>query len=563
MAAEGMNSTSSYQGKDSCRGSLRDSEYYGSMSAGSIVGATRGTLLSSNCGSAVGGSQGRRANHGSSAGGNNSNGRSSGRREARSNAAPSRPEQFCRANLVPQFETLAKIPVSCMADGEMGSLRLQARHKLSLAPGPTRSVWLVCTANALTVYDGASRRARLATFATRQLYVVEARDLLPLPPPLPILDAVATATGGGVLSGGGGSSSSNSPSSSGGDEGAEGSSSSLGSSSLGSCGLGSCGLGTAGLGTAGLGLSPSTAPGFGLVLGFHAELPATSRPPPKPLPETAGDRLEYTCFLFPSRAKQLRWMQVLQQAADPKPPIRVPSAPLTVGPSPHELLARLDSMGVAGGGLSDRPQTGAAPAAAASVPVNAELALRGVSLASAGPVMRACNPTVSPVASAAMLGGAAVRAAMDGSHDILSTNQPVGAAMVPCTEPGASCRVSAVSSIGRAAHGVVTAGGPIGAGPATGVNGRALIPSAVGLASSHDILPAVAAVVPVLSSSTRPVQGPVARPSGFVPNPVPLFPVDAGGAASMAMVDDDDPLIPEIEAVAIETVAAVVADFVD
>ena len=59
------------------------------------------------------------------------------------------------------------------------------------------------------------------------------------------------------------------------------------------------------------------------------------------------------------------------------------------------------------------------------------------------------------------------------------------------------------------------------------------------------------------------MQGPVARPSGFVPNPVPLFPVDAGGAASMAMVDDDDPLIPEIEAVAIETVAAVVADFVD
>ena len=30
-----------------------------------------------------------------------------------------------------------------------------------------------------------------------------------------------------------------------------------------------------------------------------------------------------------------------------------------------------------------------------------------------------------------MLGGAAVRAAMDGSHDILSTNQPVGARWYP------------------------------------------------------------------------------------------------------------------------------------
>ena len=80
---------------------------------------------------------------------------------------------------------------------------------------------------------------------------------------------------------------------------------------------------------------------------------------------------------------------------------------------------------------------------------------------------------------------------------------------------------------------------------------------------SHDVLPSIPAVIPVLPieiSFASPIVGPI-PPVGLVPPTVPLLPVDAGGVlGGETLLDDDDPLIPAIEAFAISTVAAVVAD---
>lgn len=59
---------------------------------------------------------------------------------------------------------------------------------LAPSPAPTRAVWLVLTVNALTLYESASRRERLATFAARRLCAV-----LPAPP-LVAAAAAAVAT---------------------------------------------------------------------------------------------------------------------------------------------------------------------------------------------------------------------------------------------------------------------------------------------------------------------------------------------------------------------------------
>ena len=254
--------------------SLRDSEYYGSMSAGSIVGATRGTLLSSNCGSAVGGSQGRAANHAAAqVATTRMAGRRGGARLGR--MPPSRPEQFCRANLCPVRDACQNPRVAWPT--ERWGLRLQARHKLSLAPGPTRSVWLVCTANALTVYDGASRRARLATFATRQPCGGGEGSAAAATATHPRCRrdchrrwcaqrrrrqqqqhsraaAVAMRAPRAVAA------------------------ASVAAASVAAASAVVASAQPASAQPARP--SPSTAPGFGLVLGFHAELPATSRPPP-------------------------------------------------------------------------------------------------------------------------------------------------------------------------------------------------------------------------------------------------------------------------------------------
>ena len=159
------------QQRESHRGCLRDSDYYGSMSAGSIVGAARGGAAASSCGAANQASPRRPNNPSSSSGGGNS--RSSARREPRSSGVQ-RPEHFCRSSLVPQFESLAKIPESRLVATESGRPpNMLLAHGDTPVATPARTVWLVCTSNALTVYDGPSRRARIATLSTRKLYAVE------------------------------------------------------------------------------------------------------------------------------------------------------------------------------------------------------------------------------------------------------------------------------------------------------------------------------------------------------------------------------------------------------
>ena len=167
---------------------------------------------------------------------------------------------------MPQFESPAYIPEACLSaegvPGEHQRLRLVAMDEQPMPGATLRPVWLVCTANALTVYDGASRRARLSTFSTRRLYAVEAAArALPRPaaPPPP--------TG----------------SPPGGD-----------------------------------GISPDL---FGVLSGFHPELFATMRPPPHPLAESDTRRLGFAAFYFASVELQQTWLGVLKQAANPKRPL--------------------------------------------------------------------------------------------------------------------------------------------------------------------------------------------------------------------------------------------------
>ena len=125
-----------------------ESEYYGSMSAGSIVGATRGVQATS--GGMVRGQVSRQ--------------RVLARRSGHD-------ERFGRAGReVPAFEGSAR--VACNGFEHVPPVTAEVLDAPILQP--TRAIWLVLTTNAITLYDTASRRERLATYPLRKLCAVAA-----------------------------------------------------------------------------------------------------------------------------------------------------------------------------------------------------------------------------------------------------------------------------------------------------------------------------------------------------------------------------------------------------
>ena len=126
-----------------------ESEYYGSMSAGSIVGATRGVQATS--GGMVRGQVSRQ--------------RVLARRSGRD-------DRWCRAGTVPAFEGSARVAASCNGFEHVPPVTVEVLDAPILQP--TRAIWLVLTTNAITLYDTASRRERLATYPLRKLCAVAA-----------------------------------------------------------------------------------------------------------------------------------------------------------------------------------------------------------------------------------------------------------------------------------------------------------------------------------------------------------------------------------------------------
>ena len=140
------------------------SEYYGSMAVGSIVGASRpgGGIMPNGSGD-VAPAWAARSNTRSG-----SSRQAPGRNARNGGSQGPRPEQFCRATMVPQLEGLAVVTECCITNVP-GTLPPPG----ALNIGAKRSVWLVLSANALTLYDSASRCTRLATLPLRQLCSVE------------------------------------------------------------------------------------------------------------------------------------------------------------------------------------------------------------------------------------------------------------------------------------------------------------------------------------------------------------------------------------------------------
>ena len=427
-----------------------------------------------------------------------------------------RPEHFCRSSLVPQFESLAKIPESRLVATESGR-----PPNMLLADGdtpvatPARTVWLVCTSNALTVYDGPSRRARIATLSTRKLYAVE-----PGAPPLLV----------------------------------QGEQQRL----------------------------------FGVLAGFHTDLPATVRPPPHP--QVEHRQLAYAALFFPTAGMQHKWLQVLKQAAEPRPTAIAP--PSLQGVPSQSISQQAVRAGVAPG-LVEGVGSGATASADLIAAAAAALPLAAAETGRPPPVPAVPGMHVVPPISMGMsnLGASAkmMPSALNSSSDVLPSMLPLGALPIAASPlnsssdilprmqptlltPAVSMRPSEAISMrplemlspAQAVSVPVAMGGAIPVLPMVpGAPG--IIPSGVGLAASHDLLPVMAPVIPVippLMPGGIPGQSSISTIRPTVPiAPVSLLPVDAGAAV---MEDDvDDPFIPAIEAVAIGTVAAVVADIMD
>ena len=194
----------------------------------------------------------------------------SGRREPRgSTHAPPRTDHACRAQLVVHHEGFARMRESDLVSVE----KLPLCGQLSLPPPggpPTRTVWLVLTTNALTVYDAAARRQRLAVYALRKLCSVT---------------PLVVAPHDDVL---GGPNSTVAP------------------------------------------VSLANATAYGVIARFHHRLPESQRPPPLPLPVDDGGTAAFggVGFFFGSADKREGWMRLLRLAASPH---TAANAPLTAG----------------------------------------------------------------------------------------------------------------------------------------------------------------------------------------------------------------------------------------
>ena len=164
---------------ESCR-SLPPSEYYGSMAAGSIMGASCGNSVNT----VINTARWTGLGHSDITG--------HGHMERRNNPrANVRIEHICRAMLISLFECYAVVPECCLRvlpalGSELApALGLDALEQKHPHSPPTRTVWLVLTVNAITVYESASRRKRLATFDIRRMCAV-----LPAPPHTSVMNTM-------------------------------------------------------------------------------------------------------------------------------------------------------------------------------------------------------------------------------------------------------------------------------------------------------------------------------------------------------------------------------------
>lgn len=145
------------------------------MAAGTIVGArTLGTPSSAarNRGGAGTGGSARSGTN------NLEQRRPSSRREGgRLNAHGSRADgPLCRAQLVTNHEGHALVRLPDLLPSEVGAAAHRAKLVADAGLPPPCSVWLVLTINALAVYDGASRRTRLAIYPLRKLCNIEGTE---------------------------------------------------------------------------------------------------------------------------------------------------------------------------------------------------------------------------------------------------------------------------------------------------------------------------------------------------------------------------------------------------
>ena len=580
---------------ESCR-TLPPSEYYGSMAAGSIVGATRGACPQQMPTNGAGG--GGRERMGGRGGSGGFGGQSS-RREPRS--AAGRAEQWCRATLVPQYEGLAKVAECCVPGAGKEELPLITIADLSAPAGappqptPTRSVWLVLTTNALTMYDSASRRARLATYSLRRgALVVPAvsagtdgfgvlcgflpEEILPptaRPPVLPLPDPSILLSTLGIFfttvdkqlkwltqlkqacdpkppqpalppalppsvappmnpipTGG------------------------LPLSAL----AGPVNTGLGGLAATRLshdGVTPTTLIPPTLPIGLQGDNAAAAAAAAAAAslaaaaaaaaakatadPASVGAALQTA-----GEAAQMAALAVLPNATTP--------ARLAAGPAP----VTADPRGIAPLGV---PPVLPPPVAAALVPPV------HVPPVVVPPVMPAVLPIgpggVGLGVNSALLGGAGAtpsRIRTGGSPgaslELLPSVQPVGVGVVGGAGGARVPGCSSLDMLPSASPPILTPSAVAGGMPRTGIT-PSLIPPTVPLMTPPDPRLRGAPMPAAIPSIPIPVPIPPLIP------PVPVIPIGDGGVGLEADVDEDDPVVAEIAAVALEAVAAVVPDIID
>lgn len=514
--ADGDDGASATHAEQSQVRTIPNNEYYGSMAVGSIVGALRSRGEPAGSGVPA---RPRPAQSGASS-------RASRREPRASNAT--KPEQHCRSTLVPRQEGQVSLPEACLHEDGLPILVHGAGERPAAIPA--RPVWLALTTNTITAYESASRRERLAAWPLRSLCLVD---------PLPAATSSYIHRRGDA---------------------------------------------------------PET--GFGIALCFVASLPPTARPPSLPFAMPLGVPFRTAVIYLPTVEKQQHWLVALRQAADPKPP-----APAVVPSHPTGASAPSGVPTVSGGAWT-------APTAGVGQYYghNHDLALSTTAGALGGARQTAlphATPSPVPASPAAAIsmgsGGGGPPAAL--TPALL----PAAMSTVPTVAPPpAATAIGAASNVGPP-----SCAPPIGGGLGRGVFSRlgvgALNPA---LATSLDVLPAVPPVVPVLpigrggsvvgslggSQELLPVvppppsipllpRTPIAHsgsalagaspatsreilpsmppPAAVAVAAVPAMLTNPWGvpiAATEADVDENDPLVKAVEAVAVDVVSAVVTD---
>jgi hypothetical protein len=422
---------------------------------------------------------------------------------------------MCRAHLVPQYEGAVSVCTEFLLPCD--ELPVATSDVLPPAASPSRAAWLVLTANALSLYESASRRERLAVFPLRRLCdVEEALPAVLAPPPAEAL----------------------------------------------------------------VGLPHQRArQQHGLVVFFVGHLPESERRPRLPLPPELRGARRYARFSFRSVATQTQWVQNLKQAICPiaavlqstgvVPTSLDPTAHIRPLPASPALVARHTE-----GRSSRAARPGTPPLSLHGITAHANLSLDGRiatpprdSLPPA--VVAALQPPIGaePLARAAVnadgvpLGGQGLMPVVTAS---LSHVPSIGAAGVvdPCAPIGPAGLANAVGFPAAASLASVVANAlpalPGGQAPhldvASTLLTKGVVPS-LGHAgiSPNPLLPPV------------PAGAPPVYPPAVVPPLVPPVAAEQSWAAPLLEEEDDDanPVVAAIAAVALEAAAAVVPNIID